>query len=92
MGAEESKHVGHRRLLMERRACVTIRPFELFEDAGVLDGDHGLVCEGLEDRSDLGVERVHFVTEESNTADPLATVQQRDGHEAANAGLSTETC
>ena len=52
--SDHSQDVGGSRLLLERLGQIGVSRLELLEQAHVLDGDHRLVREGLE-QSDLSV-------------------------------------
>ena len=52
--ADDLQHLGGRRLLLQRLRQRAVALLQLGEQAGVLDGDHGLVGEGL-DQGDLAV-------------------------------------
>ena len=54
--ADDAEHLGGRRLMLQRLAQFRVALAEFLEQAHVLDGDHGLVGEGLEER-DLLVRR-----------------------------------
>ena len=46
--ADDAEHLGGRRLMLQRLAQFCVALVEFFEQAHVLDGDHGLIGEGLE--------------------------------------------
>jgi len=73
---------------------VTIGGFELLilvldflEQAHVLDGDHRLVCEGLEESDLLIRERSHLRSADKNRPDWNALAQQWRGKQGANTPL-----
>ena len=46
--ADDAQDLARCRLLLERFREVAVARLQLLEQAGVLDGDHGLIGEGLE--------------------------------------------
>ena len=47
-GGDDPQHLGGRRLLLQRLAKLAVALLQLLEQAGVLDGDDGLVRERLQ--------------------------------------------
>ena len=58
---------------------------ELVEEAGVLDGEHRLAGERLEQVDDLGRERARASSGDDQAADDVVLAQQRDGQQRADA-------
>src|SRR5262249_39425235 len=58
--ANDAENVASRRLLVERSGQFTVARLQLGEETNVLDRDHGLVGEGLEERNLLIGERMDF--------------------------------
>src|SRR6266567_1028347 len=72
--ADDTQDLTRRRLLIERLGEVAVTSFQLVEEAHVLDGDHGLVGEGLEEL-DLALRERPFGLRHDNGADRLALAQ-----------------
>src|SRR5712691_10403909 len=68
------KDLARRRLLLERLGEVAVTSLQLVEEPHVLDGDHGLVCEGLEEL-DLAFRERPFGLRHDDGADGLAFAQ-----------------
>ena len=60
--ADDAEHLGRRRLMLQRLAQFRVALAEFLEQAHVLDGDHGLIGEGLEQRDLLVGERTNLRT------------------------------
>ena len=60
-GGDGTKHVGRGGLLLQRLAQLSVALLQLLEQPGVLDGDHRLVGERLQQRDLLLAERAHLV-------------------------------
>src|SRR4030095_15491056 len=67
------------RLLVERRRQLAIARLELLEQPDVLDRDHGLVGEGLQQRNLLLGERAHLRAANGDGADRAAVADERYG-------------
>ena len=77
--ADDLQHIAGRRLLLERLGEVAVPGLELREQADVLDGDDGLVGEGLEQGHLLLGERSCFDAPERDGADGVLLSQEGDG-------------
>ena len=100
-GVEDRLRVGRRarddlqdlaggRLLLERFGQGTVARLELGEEADVLEGDDGLVGEGLEQGHLPVGEWPHRPSPHRDGADRLAVAQHRDREHAAKAGAPAE--
>ena len=69
----------------QRVAELAVARLHLFEEADVLDGDHRLVGEGLQELDLLVAERAHLGATDHQRADRLALAQERDGQNGAEA-------
>ena len=58
--ADDAEHLGRCRLMLQGLAQFCVALAEFFEQAHVLDGDHGLVGEGFEERDLFVCERTDF--------------------------------
>ena len=70
-------------LLLERVAQLAVARLHLFEEADVLDGDHRLVGEGLQELNLLVAERAHLGATDHQRADRLPLAQERGGQNCA---------
>ena len=64
-------------LLLQRLRKIARLGLHLFEQPHILDRDHGLVGEGLQQGDLLVAERLHFGAAKHDHADALAFAQQR---------------
>ena len=62
--ADDVQHIARRGLILERLRQLARARLHLLEQPRVLDGDHGLVGEGLQQLDLLVGERLHFVATE----------------------------
>jgi hypothetical protein len=77
--ADNAEHLGRCRLVLQGFAqfCVTLLQF--FEQSHVLDRDHRLVCEGLEERNLFVSERTRLDSSNKDRAQRCTLPEQRDG-------------
>ncbi len=83
--ADDFQHVRRRRLLLQRLAQFGGARLHLVEQADILDGDHGLVGEGL-DKLDLAIrERADFRPGQGEDADRLTLAHERHAQDRREA-------
>jgi hypothetical protein len=80
-GIDDLQYLGGRGLLLQRLAEVAVAGVELVEQPGALDGDRGLVREGLE-QLDLGAgEGLHIASSAADHAERLTFSEHRHSEE-----------
>src|SRR5690242_5379898 len=77
--ADDTKHLGRGRLLLERLREISIARLQLLEQPDVLDGDDGLGREGLEERDLLIRERLDRVPVEGQGSQERVVLEHGDG-------------
>ena len=82
--ADHAEDVAAAGLLGQRLGEVAGLCLHLIEQPRVLDRDHGLVGEGLQQGDLLFVEGAHFLSPQQNGADTFVLAQQRHGKNASN--------
>ncbi len=88
--ADHLEDLARRRLLLQRLAEVVVARSQLREQAHVLDGDHRLVREGLEEGDLASGEGTDLRVPHRNGADRTVIPEHRDREHAAEANLSRE--
>jgi len=83
--ADDAKDLARRRLLVERLGEVAVARLQLLEQAHVLNGDDGLVGEGLEERDLPLAEELNLRSAELDAADGDTPSQQRNAENRAKA-------
>ena len=76
-GADRLADLGERPLLLHRARKLGRTLLQLLEEAGVLDGDDGLVREGLQQRDLLIAERLDLVPVHRHDADRSPMSEER---------------
>ena len=75
--ADDAEHFGSRRLMLQRLAQFCIALLQFLEQPHVLDGDHGLVGKGFEERDLLVSKRLDFRSANQDRPDRNALSKQR---------------
>ena len=83
--ADDFEHVGGGGLLGERFFEIARARLHLVEQPRVLDGDDGLIGEGLQDRQFVGAERLQDVAKHDHGADGAVVLTQRRAADRARA-------
>src|SRR5262249_29710873 len=83
--ADHAQDLARGRLLLQGLGQIAVAHLQLFEEAGVLDGDDGLVGEGLEERNLRIGETASFESAHPYAPDGMAFTQHwhREGASAA---------
>ena len=82
--ADDAQDLAGRRLLLQRLGQLAVALLQLLEQPRVLDGDDGLVGEGLQQRDLLVGERLDLGRADTTIAPMrLAVAQQRHGEHAS---------
>src|SRR6202022_673577 len=83
--ADYLEHLGRGGLLLEGFAEIVRAPAQLVEQAGILDGDHGLAGEISEQRDLLVREETNFLTKDGNDSNELIVLDHWNDDYGPNA-------
>src|SRR5215467_12417961 len=81
---DHPQDLARRRLLLQRLGQVLIASLELLEQPHVLDGDDGLVGEGLEQRDLLVGERPYLISVDCDDTEQRSRSDHRDRHDTSD--------
>src|SRR6266852_37645 len=81
--ADDAQDLRRRCLLLQSLGQVAVASLQLLEEAHILDSDHGLVCEGLEELGLCIAERDCLLANDVDCADRGVATQHRDRKDAA---------
>ena len=84
--ADDLEHVADSGLLLKRLAEIVGALTQFLEQPGVLDGDHGLLGEILDQGDLLVCERLHFLAKDCDRTDQFLFLQHRYDHQRPGPG------